>query len=541
MPNEIRAHTFDVQELIRLLTSAANIVQSADESAEPVYQIDYLARYCQRLGVVTVVSESHYVDRHFLDEFALYYARNLRPPPNTVQRFHMFKRSFSDDGLTDLMDHRAALTGKPGADFDTDLSHDYLGFVSIRPVPGAPVGRTVLRRLEDDDHRDIWATGPHTAHLANLRLSVEGIPFQQQDEAVGACATAALWTALNRVSRRDGIRAPTPAEVSEAASRHLLTTGRTLPAIGGFTMEQLAEAVRQKGLAPEYVGTDPPERFAAALHTYLRSGIPVVLELRLLVDVAEQGGPERISFGGKHAVTAVGFQTGDTSDPVLEGTLPFSSAFMRKLYLHDDRLGPYARAFVRPTRRRPLSDDSDADEFLPECILLEVETKREGDDRDEPNKDGLETWLVESALAPVYPKLRLPVRSLIQLGERLGRDVEHIVGNRAKDLRVDLYYERCGEYVQSLNGMVASKASAFFRQLVFPRWCAIVRWSLEGQAVADFVFDTTDILREGELPSDAPQRTLDGGSKLLLAVVSFQQGYRDELLKLAERLGVAGV
>src|SRR5207248_10074997 len=107
--------------------------------------------------------------------------------------------------------------------------------------PAVPVGRTVLRRLADDAtaHRDIWATPRHKVHIGNLQLSVDGLEFQQQDLAVGACATAAVWTALSRVARHEGMRAPTPAEVSEAAGKHLVPLGRTLPAIAGLVMPQM--------------------------------------------------------------------------------------------------------------------------------------------------------------------------------------------------------------------------------------------------------------------------------------------------------------
>ncbi len=72
----------------------------------------------------------------------------------------------------------------------------------------------------------------------------------------------------------------------------------------------------------------------ASLHTYLLSGIPVVLALR--------------PGGGGHAVTAVGFQMSEASIPRSRATVPVRSAGLtKKLYVHDDRLGPYARAMNR--------------------------------------------------------------------------------------------------------------------------------------------------------------------------------------------------
>jgi hypothetical protein len=67
-----------------------------------------------------------------------------------------------------------------------NIESTYLGFVCVRPLDTVPIGRTVLRRLKN---REIWATGPYPVHLGNLLLEVDGLAFQQQDVAVGACAT----------------------------------------------------------------------------------------------------------------------------------------------------------------------------------------------------------------------------------------------------------------------------------------------------------------------------------------------------------------
>lgn len=297
--NRIVAEAFELDAFRKALTAAAG-----NDKVPVASQVRYLARYCKRLGAKTVVRENHYIDRHFLDEHALYYSRNLRPPPNHVRRFHVFQREFSDAELSALLE-KAAQSGDEAGRIEADLSRDYLGFISIRPLPSVPVGRTVLQRPEDGEQRDIWATGLHDVHLANLKLTVNGLAFQQQDLAVGACATAAVWSGLSRVTRHEGMRAPTPAEVSQAAGRHVLPNGRTVPAVSGLSVQQLCEAIRSAGFAPEVVRADErPEFFVVALHTYLLSGIPVVLVL--------------LRNDGQHAVTAVGFQSLPHPEPLLD-------------------------------------------------------------------------------------------------------------------------------------------------------------------------------------------------------------------------------
>ena len=347
--NEIVAAPFEAEAFKKQLTQA-----SLSRIDHVIDQVGYLARYCSWLGAKTVVREDHYIDRHFLDEHAFYYSRNLQPPPNYVRRFHLFTKSISDKQLGQLFAKRASLSADNATRMERSLCETYLGFVSIRPVPSVPVGRTILRCLDDGIQRELWAIGTHEVHLGNLKLQVDGLAFQQQDLAVGACATAALWSALQRVTRYEAIRAPTPAEVSQAAGRHGMPFGRTLPAVSGLSVPQLCDAVRAVGFAPEVLNTVEPELFVLALHTYLLSGIPVVLVLG--------------RKDGHHAVTALGFQyTSDGPAPELATSVPARSARISKLYIHDDGVGPYARSFLVPRARTKKN---------PAVLLLGIEERR---------------------------------------------------------------------------------------------------------------------------------------------------------------------
>ncbi len=491
-PNGITLSVFERQAF-----AAAVAESSGGTAADAPPQVDYLSRYAERLQAGTVVQEHVYVDRHYMDEFASYYSRMLNPPPHTVQRFHLFKRAIADADLTQMMDE--ALGSHPARDrIERSLSEDYLGFISVRPIPSAPIGRTVLRRVADDvsGHRDIWATTRHDVHLGNLRLQVEGLAFQQQDVAVGACATASVWSALTRVAKHEGMRAPTPSEVSEAAGRHALPYGRTMPALSGMSMAQVCEAIRTVGFAPEAMRPGKmPEIFLLGIHTYLLSGIPVVLGLW----------NEEL---GAHAVCAVGFQIG-VPNPQLQTSVQVRSAAITKLYVHDDGVGPYARTrvFYRPR----LSDDSND---IEEALLLGIDN---------------EVWSIDSAVAPVYPKLRLPVRSLVALAELMVGGMENVVGpERAASVNVEFQYARAGDYLRDLSSHVPFKGGAFLRDIVLSRWCAVLRWFVDGAATAEFLYDTTDILRNGNRL----------GRDLLRAIVCLSPEYVADLQQLASVLRV---
>ena len=490
--NRLTVVPFAAADFVQRVREAS---RAAPTSQTVVAQVEYLARYCRPLGARTVVIEDHYIDRHYLDEFAFYYCRSLSPPSNYVRRFHLFAVAFDEGAL-----HRRIRDLAKAESAPSPIEDAYRGFVSIRPIPAVPIGRTVLSRLDDGEPRDIWATGKHKVHLANLELEVDGLAFQQQDLAVGSCATAALWSALSRVARLEHMRAPTPAEVSEAAGRHLLASGRVVPAAAGLTIQQIGEAVRACGFAPEYVRAERNEIFIATLHAYLLSGIPPVLVLR---------GPEE-----GHAVTAVGFRSERVANPLLQHTVQLRSARMTKLYIHDDRIGPYARCFPLPTA---------GSDGWKESLVLKVEP-----DRSAP-ASGMETWVVVAALVPVYPKLRLSVRNLLTLAEAMAPIMESTVGpEKTQRLSVELFYRRSGDYVRGLAGQVdPARAAAGLAAVALSRWCGVVRWYFDDTPIVEFVYDTTDVLRDSS----------EFGGELLRAIVGRHGSFGRVVDQLAKRLG----
>jgi hypothetical protein len=295
----------------------------------------------------------------------------------------------------------------------------------------------------------LWATGEHSVHLGNLTMTVEGLAFQQQDLAVGACATAALWTALHRVTRYEGMRAPTPAEVSQAAGRHGMLFGRTLPAMAGLSVPQLCDAVRAVGFAPEVLNTAEPELFVVALHTYLLSGIPVVLVL---------GKPDTMRSLRSASVRRAGRHRLATHQCAARSTRSTSTTT------------GWARTIVPGT-------DTQTKKRGPAALLLGIEDER-ADERTQENPDASELtfWGIDSAIVPVYPKLRLSARSLITLAELVADSMEQVVGEAAASLS-EMYYERAGAFSAG-SQHAGIDVAAFVRRVALPRWCRR-RWYLD--------------------------------------------------------------
>ena len=111
---------------------------------------------------------------------------------------------------------------------------NYVGFSVIKPLAGCPVGRTVLRCFPEKTSeagyvRRFDCACDYRAHVLGILLHIRGLAFQQQDVGVSACATTALWSALQRTRALEETSAATPAQITIRASQYALPFGRSMP------------------------------------------------------------------------------------------------------------------------------------------------------------------------------------------------------------------------------------------------------------------------------------------------------------------------
>jgi hypothetical protein len=473
--NTVECVDFDLGTFIDLVLEYSGSVGEA-----PNEQTKYLAAYLDRLGAETLVVESHYIDRHFMEEVGLYYSSRLQSVPNSCARIHVFAVPLDDRQLDRRLAEYAATPERTAK----KLEKDYLGFIVVRPVPTVPIGRTVLSPLRDDSQRRFPTSVDYKVHFLGIELRIRGLAFQQQDRAVAACATTALWTSLQRVSRHEGDRTPTPSSITISGDQYVPPAGRALPS-PGLSVGDMKVAFRRYGFSSMPIApAGDINGFQVLLHIYLRSGIPVVLTTR----------PD----GGEgHAVAVVGYKA-QPSLPELKlvpgkgrrqtgavRVLAHNLAFTR-LYVHDDRIGPYARA--------ALVEEAGSQRVLFQIVFPD---------------ERIETEPVDSILAPLYAKVRLPGHDLwgcaSALYAAMAARFESLLAvrkrakTRAKRLfGLEIFYERSGDYLSGLFGKVVKERLArFVRTAALSRYVAVLRWyHPDGAPLVDLVLDTTDILRE---------------------------------------------
>lgn len=427
----------------------------------PPVQLKYLGVYLEGLGCKTVVIEGHYVDRDFIDDVARFYSRNLRDYPNSCSRFHFFSDSFDEARWREMI-HRDG--PRNHEDASARLQHGYLGFTIIRPLPASPIGRTVLKTVgpttPDGLARTFEPTRKYPVHLGGFDLQVVGLAFQQQDKGVSACATTALWTALHAVAGKEGGHIPTPSEITEAASRYLLTDGRSFPS-EGLRVEQICEATRAAGLAPLVVRSLSPAQDKAQLSGYVRSGFAPVLAINIA--------------GTGHAVCCVGLKNGPLP-PQTDPNLHFRDGASRisGIYVHDDRLGPYASVQLH-SKTTPAG--------VRTGLLIRW-------------PDGVEEKdaLLQALVVPLPPKIRLSVTRMRAVGAMIAEFASQAIPGFDRNLTFDTRYELGVDYKRRAFSFGLSDGGLYDLEcsLSVSRYVGLIELTTPDEPLLDVLLDTTE-------------------------------------------------
>jgi hypothetical protein len=216
-------------------------------------------------GAQTVVVETRYTDLDYRDEYARYYSTTFRNYPSVAHRLHFF----ADPPPKHIMNPNVA------ASF---AGLRYLGYAVIRPVTGAPVGRTMLRPPESL-LRWVTCTAPDEANLFGTTYGVQAAPFMSGDAQLGVCAHAAGWMAAYYHHLRYGSGRWLPSDIAQAALSEFGI--RRLDPTAGLTAGQLTEALRRLGMSPLVYLPDDTARRGETLdkvaRRYLDSALPVLV------------------------------------------------------------------------------------------------------------------------------------------------------------------------------------------------------------------------------------------------------------------------
>lgn len=259
--------------------------------------------YVMDMGAQTAVLEPEYIDADYRDEHSTFWYSTFRQYPAVAARLHFFVES-------------PAHFDRAAPEPSILESGEYLGYIVLRPVPTAPVGRTMIRWNPDDvtpRGAVVLCQAADRVNVFGSELDIEAAPFYAQDRRLTRCGHATMMSTAFYYYRYLRGNRVLPGAIAEAASKVLNDQGRAIPS-PGVNLTQLLEAATAIGVPPRVYSLARPEEDPEALICrYLNSHFPVVI------------------FARSHAFLLVGYQRVPAADGSHE------IRFLR----HDDESGPY--------------------------------------------------------------------------------------------------------------------------------------------------------------------------------------------------------
>ncbi len=465
-----KVEKFSIEKLLELISKNSRISLD-DLSCKP--HARYFRSYFETVQAKTIVVEYDYVDHDYLEDYAAYYVRCFREYKSKCTRLHFFSTKFTPTAFSNLLKKKQGhLTAE-----SLQERGCYLGFMVIRDLPQTVIGRTcVVTYPPNGGRRHFPVVREYNSNLFGIPFRMKSLAFQEQDRAVAACATSALWTAFQSTGKQFQHIIPAPVEITRMANEKFPLRWRAMPSTG-LSIEQMAGSIRSVGLDPYTIKTVELDMFRNVLYGYLRGGIPVLLLFQMAF--SENGTSYKIR-GSPHAVTVIGYSMGETPAFSSNDQLRLRSGRIDKIYVHDDQVGPFARM------------------VLDGVPIVDCENHLLGPSISSAWYDS-ERAIPRHLLVPLYPKIRIPyepvhkaVESFNMLLNRIAKwDSSVIGGDREWDLHLTCLNDYRNYILEEspLDGDCAKNILCD----TYPRFMWRAAFLLNGTMKFDLLFDATDV------------------------------------------------
>lgn len=416
-------------------------------------------------------------------------------------RLHFFDISFSKE------DFDGFLNGAKSNLKEETLQEAYLGFIVVKPLPKTIIGRTCIKTYPSDNgRRQFPPLREYEANLFGIKLSVNSLAYQEQDNVVAACATSALWSVFNSTGRLFQHKILSPVEISEAACSSLPLESRFFPN-PGLSSVQMAQAIRAIDLEPYLIKVADQELLKAAAYAYLKCKIPMLFGFLLLNTSDKKPIPI-----GLHAVAITGFSLGE-SKAIPYGRTGFLSIASQidKVYSHDDQVGPFSRMILNYDTIK--DDDGNT--------IKTILSSWGGGDSKLNKVRAIPTIL----FIPVYNKIRITFQTIQESITHFDRIIETLRLNKVLPFKERLVWDI---YLTTVNevksGMLSSKKwrNKLRLQVLMqdmPRFIWRATAFCGGKYVIDFLFDATDLEQ----------------SPLLFKAVGYDEEFFETLIDLSKQ------
>jgi len=427
----------------------------------------YLQGYLKEIRATFCIEEKNYVDKEFLIDYSMFYSRSFDDINKYTTRLHFFMTAITEAKIFDIMDNF------PKKDYRDEelkkINDNYLGFVVVKPVSGSDkqplLGRMLLKPYPHEDGEELreHLKQFYPVSLYGLPLKIESLPFQMQDQSVGACATTSCWVSLYALNDLFGTSIHALAEITEKSTT-FPGLSRNFPS-SGLSVFQIKNFYNSIGFETEFLDINPKiiseygEEYPIIpilVKAYVDFGLPILacLQLHKIAPDYEQ-----------HAAVISGYR--------------HKNGVVKEFYAHDDRIGPYSKI-------EPSSLD-------PKKLFIDWKCGWQNKKYDAEHNKNFTNVRVESLIIPIYAKLRLRFIDIYVIFKQYIKDT--------KDLDPSMSYELILKDINEYKLFLLEKTFPEKKKILmrrFPKYLWIIRVSSDTIVVNDRIFDATCNYQDGD-------------------------------------------
>ncbi len=444
-------------------------------------QVDYIYRYLHDLNAMSVLLEPEYVDKDYLEDFKHYYVKCFGNNGFKSARLHFFSQELDHQKMTEYL-------AQGDLDGIQALQDSYLGFVVIKPLTKTFIGKTCLKTypsVNQPDGRKRCLTRDYSVDLFGIPLKVMSVAFQEQDKVVSACATTAIWSSLHAMHWKNVREIPACSEITTNALNHINGSSNSFPN-RDLSNKQILRALDFEKLKHHTADISgySAEYFFTMVKTYIDSKIPLILG----ADVYVKCGEELNRLDG-HAITIVGYKA-------------IAESKHRAVYVHDDRLGPFARAAFVELNEEQVEGDVKWG--------LELQEKDDSGEWKNPH----EVLVLNSLIIPAPHKVHLPssfasktcdyilsgyddmlnniaaIHGESAVNERRSKLTFDVALSEISDIRQQLFNQK---YYTGQDSDFLQKEKVKFLTGSYARYQWVASFKFDTEPIFKVLFDATDI------------------------------------------------
>jgi len=458
---------YDINVLGTYISYQTNTsLRSIKEKSQLVYLDNYLSLLKNENENIAFVYENEYIDRHYTEDYSLYYVRSFYNYRKTCSRIHFFK--FLDDGNISCSESFDKALNNEETFINSD---NYLGYIIIRPIPQVFLATVCLKTLSSEKRHFIKKQ--YDVSLFGIQLTIETIAFQEQDQILSACATTALWSFYHAHPYKNNLKLPSASNVTKSAYNESHSHYKEFPN-KGLSIDMICTSLKNNNLEPEYFDlSDSSSTTTNLLKEYIYSYTSSKIPLIFGIEVRDSNNG---TSKGLHAITVLGYALDDNSSKQ-----DLISHKINKIYVHDDRFGPYLKMKFEDQALKVSINKP-----LPEANLKEFED---------------EIYIPDTIILGLYHKIRIPYIKIKNTCIDLKNGLNKFTQNNPRLETINLLIEniewdiklKLNNHVKQeiLHGNNKDKKKYLLKS--FPKYIWSSTAVINDTPVFELLFDATDI------------------------------------------------